>query len=190
MMIPIEQLYKLGRVLPEEQKYEHNNIWTIETTTGPERLALGVVTSHVDYLLKLTKVMREPFWLLYILTVSRCGHTPGRYQSDISKTREEMEKFLITFRSFLENDGRHHLWIGSESGPELLVYDRHNIIYAYGPIDQFSAILVGDGLTLSSDVSISSPHSHHYHQAFDPEEDALMAHWEWQQFPLADSDDD
>lgn len=134
--------------------------------------------------------MPEPFWILYVLTVSRSAHISGRYQSDSSKTREEMEEFLLAFRSFLENDGRHTLWIRSEPGPELLVYDRHNKIYGYGPIDRFSVILSGDNLTLSPEVPIPSPHTHHYHQAFDTEENALMSYWKWLHFPLAESDDD
>lgn len=190
MTLETEQLYKLGHFAPEEQKYEYPDIWTIEKTTGPERLVLGVATNQIDCLLKLTNAMPEPFWLLYVLTVSRSGRLTGRYQSASPKTRDQVAEFLINFRSFLETDGRHSLWIGSEPGPELLVYEPHNKIYGYGPIEKFSSILSGEGLTLSPEITVPSPHSHHYHQAFDTEEDALMSHWEWLRFPLQESDDE
>jgi hypothetical protein len=186
----MKHLYKLGHFEPEEQKYEHPNIWTIEQTTGPDRLILGPAKNHISFLVQLTRAMPEPFWVLYVLTVSRSEHLPGRYQSDSPKTREEIEEFLTRFGSFFENDGRHSVWVGSEPGPELLVYDRHNKIYAYGPLDKFSSLVSGDALSLSNGVPIPCPHSHHYHEEFDAEEVAIMRHWSWSHFPLVDSDDD
>jgi hypothetical protein len=188
--LALEDRYKLGHLSPEEQRLEFPNVWTIEETTGPKRLVLAPAIGHVQLMLHLTNEMPEPFWVLYVLTVSRVDCEPGRYQSDGPKTRREIEQFLIRFAEYFENDGRHHLWVGSEPGPELLVYDRHNKIYAYGAIDRFSRVLIGSGLTLSPSVPIPFPHTHHYHSTFDEEEKAIMNYWEWRQFPLHESDED
>ncbi len=84
-------------------------------------------------MLDLLEVSPEPFCILYVLTIPRSEERPGRYES-APVSREEARQFLSRFREFFENDARHHIWIKSIDGPDLLVYDKHNVIYAYGPL--------------------------------------------------------
>jgi len=185
----MQTAYKLGYLNPEEQPFVHPNTWAVEETSGPSRLAIAPAENQVKVLLRLMEAMPEPFWVLYVLAVSRTGNQLGRYQSAEPKSREAIELFLREFAQFFENDGRHHIWISSELGPELLVYDRHNKIYAYGPLEEFSETLSEIGLTPASSIEIPSPHMHRYNQAHDEDESRLMNYWEWFRTPLLDSDD-
>ena len=72
----------------------------------------------------------------------------------------------------------------------MLVYDRHNLIYGYGPLDEFVTIFSGIGLKETSSVQVPDPHVHHYNEDFDKDEHTLLVHWAWVRTPLRDSDDD
>ena len=52
-----------------------------------------------------------------------------------------MEEFLREFGRFLCEDSRHDLWVRSHDDDATIVLDRHNVIYAYGPLDAFEAAL-------------------------------------------------
>ena len=71
----------------------------------------------------------------------------------------------------------------------LVVYDHHDILYAYGPLDDFRSVLASRGIR-EGEVSIPSPHSHWYHAAFAAEQDAVLAHWDWRYCELQPRDDD
>jgi hypothetical protein len=100
-----------------------------------------------------------------------------------------MESFLRHFQTYLESDGRHHVWVVSVPTNATLVFDNHNLIYAYGPLDEFVPILLQRGFS-EQEAPIPVPHVHHYHEGFDSSEREIMAYWNWQQFPLAEGDDD
>jgi hypothetical protein len=69
-----------------------------------------------------------------------------------------------------------------------LVFDNHNMIYAYGDLDRYESELQARGFRRGS-VAIPTPHSHHYHAEFDQSEDELIAYWDWKKFPLEPDDD-
>jgi len=71
----------------------------------------------------------------------------------------------------------------------LLVYDNHDVIYAYGPLAEFEDILRSNGLTQCEAVSFPAPHTHRYNVEFDQQARDIMKHWEWIRFPLQESDD-
>jgi hypothetical protein len=125
--------------------YRYSNCWDIENTTGPERLVIGPESSQVELLLKLAQTLAEPFGILYVLLVSRKDHEPARYQCPYPCDRGEMESFFRTFTDFFESDGRHHVWLTSLTDSSTLVYDKHNVIYAYGPLPQFERVLDSRG---------------------------------------------
>jgi len=114
-----------------DEPYEYPNIWTREKTSGPDRLIIAPRSNYVELIHKLTNQLTEPFLLLYVLVVPRGKSEPGRYQSE-PVNAEELNRFLHRYKDFLEGDARHNLWIRS-SDDGMLVFDRHNIIYAYGP---------------------------------------------------------
>jgi hypothetical protein len=72
----------------------------------------------------------------------------------------------------------------------MLIYDRHNVIYAYGPLDAWRLALVADGLCEVPMICFPSPHSHHYHQSLDLKEDRLINYWDWHHTPLKNSDEE
>jgi hypothetical protein len=47
---------------------------------------------------------------------------------------------MAEFAEFLTEDGRHDLWLHSPRTDATLVWDRHDLIYAYGPLEQFRAV--------------------------------------------------
>jgi hypothetical protein len=70
----------------------------------------------------------------------------------------------------------------------LVVYDNHEILYAYGDLDALEQPLVNRGLR-RGEVVVPFPHHHRYNAAFDADEDQLMRHWKWKWFPLQEGDD-
>ena len=53
-----------------------------------------------------------------------------------------------------------------------------------------SLALAADGLREVPMIRFPSPHSHHYHQSLDLEEDRLMNYWDWHHTPLKNSDEE
>lgn len=181
--------YKLGTLVGSDfVPHRFSNTWDIEPTTGPDRIVVGPSSRHVELMIRLAKELPEPFGILYVLLVSRNEHEPARYQSPYPCQRDEMEAFLENFREFLERDGRHHIWVMSLPESSTLVYDQHNIIYAYGPLKQFREVLQKEGLERGA-VSLPCPHSHNYNPQFDQDEQRLFDHWNWLKSPLMEGDD-
>jgi hypothetical protein len=186
-------LYKLGRVPDSlsdglsDEYFEYPNIWAREKTSGPHRLSIAPRSDYAQLLGKLSGCMEPPFLLLYVLAIPRGGGEPGRYQSNYSFSPTQLQQFLSEYSEFLEKDARHNLWIRSDDG--MLVYDRHNVIYAYGPLEQFVAVLDLAGLTESNEVRFPSPHAHHYHPDFDSDERRILHDEEWTISPLRPGDE-
>jgi hypothetical protein len=182
--------YKFVTPEPEDQEWRYGNVWaTEETTGGGNRLVIAPARGQIESLVALLKEMTGPFWLLYVLVIPRGNGELGRYQSPEPETEIVVETFLSEFSTFIEKDGRHNLWIASESGSEMLIYDRHNVIYAYGPLNAWRLTLAANGFSEVPDICFPSPHSHHYHQSLDLEEDRLMNYWDWFRTPLKKSDE-
>lgn len=109
--------YKFGTTAPEDKEWAYGNVWaTEEITGGGSRLVIGAAQRQIETLIELLKDMAGPFWLLYVLVVSRGRGELGRYQSPEPQTGAAVEAFLNAFQEFLESDGRHNVWIASESG--------------------------------------------------------------------------
>lgn len=183
-------IYKFGSLDPEDHEWRYENVWAAEETAGGSRLVIACSQEQTHVLTALLKAMAGPFWVLYVLVVSRGRAEQGRYQSSEPQTESAVDKFVKRFSTLLENDGRHNLWIASESGSQMLVYDRHNVIYAYGPLAAFKLILAERGLMEVPVVRFPSPHSHHYHQGLDIDEDGLLSYWPWCRTPLKESDEE
>ncbi len=164
------------------------DIYDREPTSGPDRLVIAPATNHSNVLLDLADLWSGEFWLLYVLLVSRRDHEPGRYQSPFTVTPEQLRDFIDTYGSYLNSDGRHHFWVGSPAGEGTLVYDQHNVIYAYGPLESYEELLRSRGFH-QAEVRSPSPHTHHYHGANDVYEDRILDHWSWHYTPLRDGDE-
>ena len=171
-----------------ETPHEYNHVFDLQQTTGPSRLVLAPRRDHVDLLLSLIEAMPEPLGLLYVLVVPRSEREPGRYQSEEMWDRAVVASFLERFRDALELDGRHHLWIASDDG-SMLVYDNHQVIYAYGDLDAFEDLARTHGL-VPGDVVYPAPHVHCYHERFDADEAAILDEYAWIRYDLVEEHDD
>ncbi len=86
--------------------------------------------------------------MLSVLLVPRQGERqPGRYQSPLPLSLEQVATFCRRFTPFLQGDGRHHLWIGSAVNAGLLIYDQHDWIWAYGDLPAYVRVLQERGFT-------------------------------------------
>ena len=185
------QPFKFGYLSEQGPKpFVYPNRFYTEKTTGPNRLVIAPSENQVDMLLKLTDLLPEPFGILYVLLVPKgSASKPGRYQSPGVSSRAELKMFLKKYESFFELDGRHHIWIVSIPRSETLVYDNHNLLYAYGPLEKYRDLIKKQGLK-EEDFTIPAPHVHMYNEPFNSSECEILSFWDWNWFPLEDSDDD
>jgi hypothetical protein len=181
--------FKFGWNPEEPQRFEYPNVWSREIITGSERLVIAPSNDHVSLMIELLGIMDEPFGFLYVLVVPRGQGVAARYQSAEPVARQDALEFLSRFKQFFEGDGRHHIWLKSVSSSDQLVYDKHNVIYAYGQLPAFEDILNRRGMERVDKVSFLFPHIHNYNPEFDEDERKLLSYWEWKQFPLRDGDD-
>ena len=184
----MEDAYRLGGVGPngESIKHTHPRTYRSEPTNGgTERLRIGA--DGLPVVRALLTAMPEPFWILYLHLVPRTEDASGRYQSTEPWTRDALATFLDEYASLLQSDGRYDLWIKSVQGPDLLVYDRHEIVFAYGDLKRFRTILAVEGYRVG-EVTIPNPHEHPYRAQNDEAQRRLFAAHDWSYFPLEDSD--
>ena len=152
------------------------------------RIVIGLGEKQIQLLGELASILlNAPYHILYVLVVARGGREEGRYQMSTPLDRQGLEAFLLRWRQFLEQDGRHHLWVASPPDPTFLVYDRHNVMYVYGDIERTAAVLRRLGYSEGS-VTIPAPHVHHYHAECDTDEKELLSAYEWRRVPLRDGD--
>ena len=168
--------------------YAHPNVWSNEKTTGPDRLVVAPSSGHVELMVELSRALPEPFGILYVLLISRLDNEPGRYQCPAPCGRSEMEAFLKEFEAYFESDGRHHVWVMSLPAAATLVYDQHNVIYAYGPLERYEKVLRKAGLKEGA-VNFPAPHAHNYNPQYDEQERRVLNYWDWRKTPLLEGDD-
>lgn len=194
METPTQEPYKLGvlidgEITPHvfERAYQHE---VLEN----EMVRLKVTTdgSYVDLMIGLASVLPEPFGLLYVLVVPRQEQEPGRYRGPIM-TRTQIEFFLRRYQEAFERDARHHLWLAAiddDGQPRgIIVYDLHNVLFAYGPLGAFAAHLEGEGFPRVEEIEMPFPHTHHYNERYDPEVEAILAAYAWERSPLTEQDE-
>lgn len=136
---------------------------------------------------RLAALWKSPCWMLYVLVVPRGEAPEGRYQSPAPADSAELDAFLRRFGPLLEGDGRHHFWLGAESGAGTVVYDRHDVIYAYGDLDAYETELRDLGCR-PGEVRFPVPHTHRYNPEFDADARALHADRRWIHSPLHEED--
>lgn len=170
--------------------HDYGNVFFQQPCGNGFRLVIGPSRDQVDLLSELAGVLQgNPWFLLYVLLVPRLGdRQPGRYQSEPFESHAFLDSFLRSFRCFFEGDGRHHVWVGSAANDGTLVYDQHDVIFAYGPLDQFKAILVSRGFR-ESEFWFPAPHTHAFLPENDAEEERLMAEIQWQRYDLQPGDE-
>jgi hypothetical protein len=180
------KLYIIGKD-ENEVSFDYGNIFEKEQAETYNRLVIGASSGHVDLIIGMIENLMPPFYILYVLVASRGEHEDGRYQSPLIMSKKELINFLSHFRDYFETDGRHNVWIGTLDNSGSLIYDQHNIIYAYGPTEKWKHELVIKGFKEET-LQCPFPHSHHFNYENDKYEDEIINYWNWRFFELADQD--
>lgn len=155
--------------------------------TGDNCFKIAADINQVNLLLQLAGSLNPPYFILYVLVTSRLGNELGRYQSTLFETKEQLSEFLLTFKEYLETDGRHHIWVGTIDDSGLLVYDQHNVIFAYGSSDGYLNILKNNDFKEQAFL-YPAPHIHNYHSENDKYEELILNDYDWQMFPIQEHD--
>jgi hypothetical protein len=100
----------------------------------------------------------------------------------------EVRAFLERFGDLLSADGRFDLWIYSLPDDASVVWDRHDLIHAYGPSELFVEALRGLGFC-PGEPKIPAPHAHNYHGDLDEQARALLESRSWEHSPLQPEDE-
>ena len=156
------------------------------TKSGTTRITAGVPSGEVSVFAKLLCATEPPYQLLYVLHTPRGEGEAGRYQSpDLNGS--QLRDFLLKYRDLLMYDSRFDLWGRSAPDQATLVWDRHSILYAYGPLDLFESELRSLGYSVG-DVDASFPHQHYYRAELDHLAKDLLASFNWSVTPLRPED--
>ena len=167
--------------------FEYGNTFERQVVGRQTRLTIGFDDAHDRCVLALAERLTAPFQLLLVLHTTRTGASLGRYESP-ELSLQQVRAFLYRFGPFLSQDARHDFWLRSHGDDATIVLDRHNIIYAYGPLPAFEAALERIGGHRLGLPSLPDPHVHYYHRAWDEAEREILAAVPWTRKPLNRSD--
>ena len=177
-----------GLELGGETKFSQPAVFQVAAlSNGDGRLVAGVPSGDPQVLSALVACLEAPFFVLYVLHTSRGEGKPGRYQSP-EVSGEDLGKFISTYSELLQSDARFDLWVYSPSSKGTVVWDRHNLLYAYGPIESYEAALLRAGFTLGT-ADANFPHVHHYRAECDVAAQSLLGYFDWVYSPLQPQDE-
>jgi hypothetical protein len=168
------------------QAFEYGSVFTREEVGGRTRLRVGIDAAQDATVAALARGLRGSFQLLYVLHTTRTGAELARYESP-DLTADAVQRFLHQFGRFLCEDSRHDLWLRSHDDDATIVLDRHNLIYAYGPLELFERELRSSGAR-EGEPAVLGAHVHHYYPAWDDTERQVLRCFEWRITPLRPSD--
>lgn len=189
MPVMTSQKWKLGTVRGgKDVACNYEPSYARQVVGGVERLVIATGSAPIALLRELLPLLPEPIWVLYVLITPRSEAPAGRYQSATPHSREEVLALLDRFENYLAKDGRHNLWLAAPPAGQL-VFDRHEVIYAYGPITEIVSRLKEKEFAEVEMIRVPVPHSHHFHEELDADEHAMIEHWEWMQSELQETDD-
>lgn len=151
------------------------------TKSGTTRICAMVTKDTQAVFKELSLSMEEPYFLVYVLHTTRGEGDCGRYQSpELSKA--EFVQFLHKFREYFWSDARFDIWAYSPGEKSTIVWDRHNMLYAYGPIPRFESVLANLGYEAGRPM-IPAPHEHHYRKEFDAAACSVLNYFDWIYIP-------
>ncbi len=152
-----------------------------------KRLVAGASGDKPSMFTRMVECMAPPYYLLYVLHTPRGEGAPGRYQSP-AMPLSSLQDFVSRFSPFLAADGRFDLWAHSPGGNATVVWDRHDLLFGYGPLEAFETSLRSLGYTPGQPV-VPTPHQHHYRAEFDGLARELLSALDWERSPLKPSDE-
>lgn len=182
-------MYKLGHLVSGEWiEHSHTPVYRSPAASdGVERVTAGVPAGDPAVFERLTLCLRPPYFILYVLHTPRGEGDAGRYQSP-AISAETLREFIAEFGQFLSADARFDIWAHSPEDRATVVWDRHNMLYAYGPIPAYLNALRALGFS-EGEPSIPAPHSHHYHDKHDAAAGKLLQAFDWIYSELREEDE-
>jgi hypothetical protein len=171
----------------EWTRHSYPPVFSITAAGSTTRLVSVAPDGNVVPFERLVLSLDPPYFLLYILHTPRGEGQAGRYQSP-ELTTEEVRAFLVKFAKYLSADARFDLWAHSPAAQATVVWDRHNQLFGYGPLEKFAAQLRELGFSEGT-PEVPSPHQHHYRKECDPYATALLSELEWIYSPLRPEDE-
>ena len=171
-----------------EEPFSHPPVFKVaNTSTGAPRIAATVQDGNLTLIQSLMRELEGPIYILYVLHTTRGEGPIGRYRSP-STTLESACQFLERFRTYLQRDSRFDLWLHFPNPQATIVWDRHNLLYLYGPIQHFEARLASLGFK-PGDPNVNFPHAHYYRSECDADARALLEYCDWQYSELRPEDE-
>lgn len=152
-----------------------------------ERIIGGVPSGDASVFETLVMCLSEPILVLYILHTPRGEANPGRYQSP-ELTMNEFRAFIGKYREFLTSDARFDIWAYSRRDNATIVWDRHNQLFAYGPLQLFVSQLRALGFDEGA-IKPLGAHQHHYRAELDSLAKSLIMEYQWSYSPLRSEDE-
>lgn len=176
-------MHKLSHLVEAEWR-EHSfpPLYELDVAGETQRLLAGAPSGQCEPFERLALCLAPPYFLLYVLHTPRGEGEPGRYQSS-ETSAEEFRFFIAKFGSYLSADARFDFWLHSPSEKATVVWDRHNQLFAYGPLDRFAAELQALGFSQGK-CAVPAPHQHHYRSECDGNAAELLSWRSWQRSPL------
>lgn len=176
-----------GRPVP----HDYGRRYYAQPSGASDRLVVGASGGGARLLSRLAESFAEDdYYVLYVLVVSRTDRAPGRYQSPLLGGIVELRAFLERHEDFLDGDGRHHVWVGSPTSRNLLVYDQHDVVFCYGDLDACEGVLAEEGYERTDDEFwFPAPHEHFFNPEQDEAEERLLGSLDWTRFELRDGDE-
>lgn len=181
--------YKLGR-LEDGHWVEHVHLRHYrlpQPDAESQRIVAGVPYGDPEIFSRLVDALEAPYYLLYLLHTPRGEGLPGRYQSP-PIDQSELHAFLKQFEDYLSGDARFDLWAHAPSENATVVWDRHNQVFAYGPLSRFELVLQRLGFVQGS-LEIGVPHAHNYREELDAQAALVLKALEWTHSPLREQDE-
>ncbi len=169
-------------------KFHSNCYKQIATDTPYPRVVFATTEGYINLIRECLRIMPEPFHFTYVLIRPINGLSIGRYCTVEPLSRKEMSEFLDEYGHFLEHDARHHIYFSSDDPGTFLVYDHHDIIYAYGRQEVFLNHLRNKNY-LEAEPQIENPHYHGFNHDHRVDERQLIASRQWTIYDLEPIDD-
>ncbi|KRB12429.1 hypothetical protein [Rhizobacter sp. Root16D2] len=159
-----------------------------ESTAGTiPRVQAGLPAGGLEPFQVLVSQLEAPLLLLHVLHTPRGEALAGRHQSrEISHL--EFTDLVGRFTAFLCSDSRFDLWVYSPSERATVVLDRHNQLFAYGPLARFLSALRSIGYE-QGEIDVDFPHVHQYMPEFDGDSIELLSTLDWSRTDLRPEDE-
>lgn len=152
-----------------------------------DRLLATAPVSDPAVFSALTDCLQPPYLLLYVLHTPRTAHAAGRYLSP-PLSPAAFHALMREFGSFLSQDGRHDLWAHAPTEHATVVWDRHDLLHAYGALSQHTTRLAQLGFT-PGQPQIPAPHRHRYWPDWDDAATSWLQALDWSHQPLRAEDE-